>query len=45
MDNLVTKKQLKTLDKALAYKRLSSYGVLLKEIHKELNLGDAEDGD
>lgn len=35
----------KDLDKALAYKRLISYGGLLKEIHKELNLGDAEDGD
>ena len=33
------------LDKALAYKRLISYGGLLKEIHKELNLDDAEDGD
>lgn len=35
----------KDLDKALAYKRLISYGGLLKEIHKELNLGNAEDGD
>lgn len=35
----------KDLDKALAYKRLISYGGLLKEIHKELNLDDAEDGD
>lgn len=35
----------KDLDKALAYKRLISYGGLLKEIHKELNLGDVEDGD
>lgn len=34
----------KDLDKALAYKRLISYGGLLKEVHKELNLGDAEDG-
>jgi plasmid rolling circle replication initiator protein Rep len=33
------------LDNALAYKRLIGYGGLLKEIHKELNLGDAEDGD
>ena len=33
------------LDNALAYKRLIAYGGLLKEIHKELNLGDAEDGD
>lgn len=35
----------KDLDKALAYKRLISYGGLLKEIHKELKLTDAEDGD
>jgi len=35
----------KDLDTALAYKRLISYGGLLKEIHKELNLDDAEDGD
>lgn len=34
-----------TLDNALAYKRLIGYGGLLKEIHKELNLGDAENGD
>ena len=30
------------LDKALSYKRLNAYGGLLKKIHKELNLGDAE---
>lgn len=35
----------KDLDKALAYKRLIAYGGILKEIHKELQLGDAEDGD
>lgn len=35
----------KDLDIALAYKRLISYGGLLKEIHKELKLDDAEDGD
>ena len=29
----------------LLEKRLISYGGLLKEIHKELNLDDAEDGD
>jgi plasmid rolling circle replication initiator protein Rep len=34
-----------TLDDALSYKRLIAYGGLLKDIHKELNLGDAEDGD
>lgn len=33
------------LDNALAYKRLIAYGGLLKDIHKELNLDDAEDGD
>lgn len=33
------------LDKALAYKRLIGYGGLLKKIHKELNLDDAENGD
>lgn len=34
-----------TLDNALSYKRLIGYGGILKEIHKELNLGDPEDGD
>lgn len=34
-----------TLDNAIAYKRLIGYGGILKEIHKELNLDDAEDGD
>lgn len=34
-----------TLDDALSYKRLIAYGGLLKEIHKELNLDDAENGD
>lgn len=33
------------LDNAFAYKRLIGYGGLLKKIHKELNLGNAEDGD
>lgn len=33
------------MDKALAYKRLISYGGLLKEIHQELKMSDAEDGD
>lgn len=35
----------KDLDKALAYKRLISYGGILAKIHRELNLSDAEDGD
>lgn len=46
--NKVTEENIETvlaLDNALAYKRLIGYGGLLKEIHKELNLGDAEDGD
>lgn len=33
------------LEKGLHRKRLISYGGLLKEIHKELNLSDVEDGD
>lgn len=33
------------LSNALAYKRLIGYGGLLKQVHKELNLGDPEDGD
>ncbi|KYC91548.1 hypothetical protein B4140_4028 [Bacillus amyloliquefaciens] len=33
------------LDDALSARRLIGYGGILKEIHKELNLGDAEDGD
>ncbi|WP_336825690.1 protein rep [Sporosarcina sp. USHLN248] len=36
---------IKDLDKALAYKRRISYSGLLKEIHKELQFGDVEDGD
>lgn len=46
--NKVTDENIQTvkdMDEALAYKRLISYGGLLKEIHKELNLEDAEDGD
>ncbi|MEK5071803.1 protein rep [Sporosarcina sp. FSL K6-1508] len=46
--NKVTDENIQTvkdLDKALAYKRLISYGGILKEIHKELQLSDAEDGD
>lgn len=33
------------LDNALAYKRLIAYGGILKDVHKELNLDDPEDGD
>ena len=36
---------MKDLDTSLAYKRLISYGGLLKEMHKKLNLDDVEDGD
>ncbi|KIU09808.1 Rep [Bacillus subtilis] len=46
--NKVTEDNLNTvlyLDDALAARRLIGYGGILKEIHKELNLGDAEDGD
>lgn len=33
------------LDDALSARRLIGYGGILKDIHKELNLGDAENGD
>src|SRR5699024_3640573 len=33
------------LEEGLYRKRLISYGGLLKEIHKELNLDDSEEGD
>src|SRR5699024_11439688 len=36
--------RLADLEEGLYRKRLISYGGLLKEIHKELNLDDAEDG-
>lgn len=36
---------LKTFEAALSYKRLISYGGLMKDIHKELNLQDVEDQD
>lgn len=35
----------KDLEEGLHRKRLISYGGLLKEIHRELNLDDVEDGD
>lgn len=34
-----------TLDNSIAHKRLIGYGGILKELRKELNLDDAEDGD
>lgn len=37
-------KRVKDLEKGLQYKRLLGYGGLLREIHRELNLDDAEDG-
>lgn len=38
-------KRVADLEEGLRQKRLISYGGLLKEIHKELNLDDVEDGD
>lgn len=38
-------KRLSDLEEGLYRKRLISYGGLLKEIHKKLNLDDVEDGD
>src|SRR5690625_5174930 len=38
-------KRLSDLEEGLHRKRLISYGGLLKEIHKKLNLDDSEDGD
>lgn len=38
-------KRVADLEEGLHRKKLISYGGLLKEIHKELNLDDAEDGD
>lgn len=33
------------MEEGLRHKRLISYGGLLKEVHKELNLDNVEDGD
>jgi len=44
-NNELTDKLVAVLDGALAYKRLIAYGGRLKEIHKELNLDDTENGD
>lgn len=38
-------KRVVDLEEGLYRKRLISYGGLLKEVHKELNLDDIEDGD
>lgn len=40
-----TDEVVKTLSQALAYKRLLGWGGILKEIHKMLDLDDAENGD
>lgn len=36
---------MKTLDRALHRKRLTGFGFIFKEVHKELNLDDTEEGD
>jgi len=41
----LTDEVVETLDKALHRKRLTSFGFKFKEVHKKLNLDDAEDGD
>ena len=41
----LTDEVVETLDHALHRKRLTSFGFIFKEIHKELNLDDSEDGD
>lgn len=40
----ITDEVVKTLDNALHRKRLIAFGFIFKDIHKELNLDDAEDG-
>jgi plasmid rolling circle replication initiator protein Rep len=44
-NNQLTDKLVATLDDALAYRRLIAYGGRLKEVHKDLNLDDSENGD
>jgi len=44
-DEKLNLQRLADLEKGLFKKRLISYGGLLKELHKKLNLDDAEDGD
>ena len=41
----LTDEVVKTLDNALHRKRLIAFGFIFKDIHKKLNLDDAEDGD
>jgi plasmid rolling circle replication initiator protein Rep len=45
INELMTDKVVKTLDLGLHRKRLVSFGFIFKDIHKELNLDDAIDGD
>ncbi len=41
----LTDEVVKTLDEALHRKRLTAFGFIFKEVHKELNLDDTEEGD
>lgn len=45
VDEALTDEVVATLDKALHRKRLVSFGFLFKEIHRQLKLDDAENGD
>ena len=45
IDEALTDEVVATLDKALHRKRLVSFGFLFKEIHRQLKLDDAENGD
>lgn len=45
IDETLTDEVVATLDKALHRKRLVSFGFLFKEIHRQLKLDDAENGD
>lgn len=45
IDEALTDEVVETLDKALHRKRLVSFGFLFKEIHRQLKLDDAENGD
>jgi plasmid rolling circle replication initiator protein Rep len=41
----LTDEVVRTLDRALHRKRLTAFGFIFKEVHKELNLDDTEEGD
>lgn len=45
IDEALTDEVVSTLDKALHRKRLVSFGFLFKDIHRQLKLDDAENGD